>query len=316
MRVFVAGATGTIGASLVEKLLTSGHEVIGLRRRAGGQAEVRWVTADVLDRDGLLHAVSGVRADAVISELSALKKPPARHRDMAATNTLRTRGTANLLEVAHQIGARRFVTQSMMFGYGYDDQGPRLRRESEPFAPEHQGPWEAHLAAMRENERMVLTDHSVEGVALRYALFYGAGASQPLIDGVAHRKLPVLANASPLSWIHVDDAASATVAALERGEAGQAYNIADDEPVSWTDFIGYLARALGAPTPRRLPSWLLKLFVPYAHAVLKGGVCLANDKAKQQLHWRPAIPTYRLGIDRLAYEAAHAGRANRPDSIR
>ena len=241
MRVFVAGATGTIAASLVEKLLMSGHEVIGLRRRAGGQAEVRWVTADVLDRDGLLHAVSGMRADAVVSELSALKTPPARHRDMAATNILRTRGTANLLEVAHQIGARRFVTQSMMFGYGYDDQGPRLRRESEPFAPEHQGR-EAHLAAMRENERMVLTDHSVAGVALRYALFYGAGASQPLVDGVAHRKLPVLASASPLSWIHVDDAASATVAALERGEAGQAYNIADDQPVSWTVFIDHLAR--------------------------------------------------------------------------
>ena len=250
MRVLVAGATGTIGASLVEKLLTSGHEVIGLRRRAGGQAEVCWVTADVLDRDGLLHAVSGVRADAVVSELSALKKPPARHRAMAATNTLRTRGTANLLEVARQIGARRFVTQSMMFGYGYDDQGLRLRRESEPFAPEHQGPWEAHLAAMRENERMVLTDHSVEGVALRYALFYGAGASQPLIDGVAHRKLPVLATASPLSWIHVDDAASATVAALERGEAGQAYNIADDEPVSATWRLGRAHHH--APTDERI----------------------------------------------------------------
>jgi nucleoside-diphosphate-sugar epimerase len=307
MRIFVAGATGTIGASLVEKLLISGHEVIGLCRRASSQAEVRWVTADVLDRDGLLRAVSGVRADAVISELSALKKLPARHRDMAATNTLRTRGTANLLEAARQIGARRFVTQSMMFGYGYDDQGRRLRRESEQFAPERQDPWEPHLAAMRENERMVLTDHSVEGVVLRYALFYGARASQPLIDGVAHRKLPVLANASPLSWIHIDDAAWATVAALERGEAGHAYNIADDEPVSWTDFISYLARALGAPRPRRLPNWLLKMFAPYAHAPLQGGVCLANDKAKQQLHWRPAIPTYRLGLDRLANEATHAG---------
>jgi hypothetical protein len=194
MRVFVAGATGTIGASLVEKLHTSGHEVIGLRHRDTGQAGVGWVTADVLDRDGLLRAVSGVRADAVISELSALKKLPAWHRDMAATNTLRTRGTANLLEVARQIGAHRFVTQSMMFGYGYDDQGPRLRRESEPFAPEGQSPWEPHLAAMRENERLVLTDPSIEGVALRYALFYGAGASQPLIDRVVHRQLPVLAD--------------------------------------------------------------------------------------------------------------------------
>jgi nucleoside-diphosphate-sugar epimerase len=226
---------------------------------------------------------------------------------MAATNTLRTRGTANLLEVARRIGAHRFVTQSMMFGYGYDDQGPRLRRESEPFAPEGQGPWEPHLAAMRENERMVLTDPSVEGVALRYALYYGAGASQLMVDGVTDRKLPVLRSASPLSWIHVDDAASATVAALERGRAGQAYNIADDEPVSWTDFIGYLARALGAPDPRSLPSWLLKMFAPYAHAVLQGGVCLANDKAKQQLHWHAATPTYRLGLDRLADEAIAHG---------
>jgi nucleoside-diphosphate-sugar epimerase len=308
MQVFVAGATGTIGASLIRQLLTSGHEVIGLRRQASGQADVRWVTADVLDRDALLRAVRGCRADSVISELSALKKPPVRHRDMATTNILRTRGTANLLEVARQIGARRFVTQSMMFGYGYYDQGARLRRESEPFAPERQGPWEPHLAAMRENERMVLTDPAVEGVALRYAIYYGARASQSLVDGVAHRKLPVLANASALSWIHVDDAASATVAALERGEAGQAYNIADDDPVSWTNFIGYLARALDAPNPRTLPSGLLKVFAPYGYAVLRGGVCLANDKAKQELHWRPATPSYRLGLDRLAYDAIQQGR--------
>ena len=191
---------------------------------------------------------------------------------------------------------------------GTTTKDPRLRRESEPFAPEDQGPWEPHLAAMRENELMVLNDPSVEGVALRYALYYGAGASQSMVDGVTDRKLPLLRSASPLSWIHVVDAASATVAALERGRAGQAYNIADDEPVSWTDFIGYLARALGAPDPRSLPSWLLKTFAPYAHAVLQGGVCLSNEKAKQQLHWHPATPTYRLGLDRLADEAIAHGR--------
>jgi len=314
VQVFVAGATGTIGVPLLAALLARGHDVIGLRHHDGTggdrkETRVRWITADVLDRAALLRAVDGCQADAIISELTSLKKPPARHRDMAITNRLRTQGTANLLEVAREIGARRFVIQSMMFGYGYADQGSRLRREEDPFAPPGNSPFERHLAAMRDNEQQVLTAADLQGIALRYALFYGAGASWTLVDGVARRKLPVLAGASPLSWVHVDDAVSATVAALEDGLAGQAYNVADDEPVSWTDFVGYLSRKLGAPSPRTVPSWLLALLAPYAHAVLRGGICIANDKAKTELHWRPATSTFRLGLDQIAARVNrhHAG---------
>ena len=310
MRTLIAGASGVVGRPLVDALLANGHEVIALSRRPSACSKPRLgvteVTANALIAEDLFRALANERADAVISELTALKKPPSQHRHMAETNRLRTLGTANLLQVAKQLGARRFVTQSMMFGYGYDNQGSRLRLESERFAPTRSGPFEQHLSAMRENENRVLDDHDLEGVALRYGLFYGGAASGMLLNGVRERTIPVLADASPLSIIQVDDAAAATVAALERGGAGQAFNVADDEPVSWTTFVSYVASRAGAPPPLRVPRWLVRLIAPYAKVIFGGGVCVSTGKAKELLGWTPAYRSYRDGIEDLIDSRADA----------
>lgn len=303
MRVLVAGATGVVGAPMLDALRAGGHEVLALHRPGGappGRADVTWVAADVLDGPGLLRATRDLHADAVLAQLTALKRPPARHRDMRQTNLLRTEGTANLLAVARQVGANRFLTQSMMFGYGYDDQGARLRPETDRFAPTGRGRFEPHLAAMRANETQVLTAAGIDGIVLRYGLFYGGAADAPLVEGVRRRRLPVLRECSPLSFVHVQDAATAAVAALERGRPGQAYNIADDEPVGWTGFVRHVATVLASPPPRTVPAGLVRRVLPYAAALLQGGTCLDTSKARDELGWRPAFPDHRSGLAGLA----------------
>ena len=300
MGVLLAGASGTIGLPLVRQLLGAGHQVVAIHRSTGSgdvlrAARATAIQVDVLDRDALLRAVRGHQCDAVISQLSALKKTPARHKDMAATNRLRTVGTANLLAAASAVGATRFVTQSMVFGYGYGDFDDQVLTEADRFAPPGRGRFEAHLAAMRSNEQQVF-GATLEGIALRYGLFYGPGpAGDTLVNGVRRRRLPVIPNGGVLPWIHVEDAAAATLAALERGAAGSAYNITDDEPVSFSDLITATAVALDAPPPLRMPPWLLNA-APYAKAVLTGGLRVSNEKAKRELGWMPQMPTYRDGI--------------------
>jgi nucleoside-diphosphate-sugar epimerase len=219
---------------------------------------------------------------------------------MAHTNALRTRGTAHLLEAATTIGAHRFVTQSMVFGYGYGDWGDRLLTERDPFGPPGRGRFEPHVAAMRSAEYQTFSTDGIQGVALRYGLFYGpAGAIEGLIEPLRRRRLPIPRDGGgTMSWIYVDDAAAATVAALERGRAGQAYNVVDDQPVRWREFIDTLAHAIGAPPPRTMPGWLLGL-APYAAAIMTSTLRASNAKAKAELDWEPATPTYREGIARI-----------------
>jgi nucleoside-diphosphate-sugar epimerase len=222
---------------------------------------------------------------------------------MRQTNRLRTEGTRNLVRAAERVGATRFVTQSMLFGYGYGDAGGRVRTEDDEFAPRGAGRFEEHLAAMRLNEDLVLRSGAFDGIALRYGLFYGVGAGDTdLVASLRRRRLPVVREAGPLSWIYVEDAATATLAALVAGEGGEAYNVVDDEPVSWTTLMTELAAAIGAPRPPALPRWALPA-LPYAGVVLRGGVCATNLKARSKLRWAPAVPTYRDGIRRIA--AAH-----------
>jgi nucleoside-diphosphate-sugar epimerase len=305
MKVLVAGATGTIGVPLVQKLLEGGHRVYGLTRDPGKRQLLTSlgaepIVADAMDRDNLLRAVDRLTAGAVIHQLTALKKPPARHRDMAQTNKLRTFGTANLLEAARTLGAHRFVTQSMVFGYGYADHGHKPITEQTPFGPPGPGRFEQHLAAMGSAEQQTFTTDGIQGVALRYGLFYGPGrAIQGLIERL-RRRLPVPPDGGgTISWIYLDDAAATTVAALERGRAGHAYNVVDDEPVRWREFLGTLAQAIDAPPPRTMPSWLLAL-APYAAAMMTNTLRVSNAKAKADLGWQPTVPTYRDGIRRIA----------------
>lgn len=304
MKVLIAGATGAIGTPLAARLVAAGHEVAGLTRTESGAARlaaagVEPVVADALDRSALLAALDGRTADAVVHELTALTKPPTRHRDMAQTNRLRTDGTRNLLDAARAVGARRFVTQSIVVGYGYTDHGSRTLTEDDPFGGPQQGPCAPHVAAMAENERLAFTADGIEGVALRYGLFYG-GDMSTIVGMLRKRRLPVPAGVDrPLGWIHLDDAAAATAAAVTQGAPG-AYNVVDDEPCSWARMIQETAEAFGTPAPRALPGWVLRLAAPYAASlVLDTAMRVSNAKAKQALGWQPAYPTYREGVRAL-----------------
>lgn len=302
MRVLLAGATGAIGRPLLEALRTAGHEVLALTRKPTVQVPgARLVVADVLDRDALLRAVDGISADVVIHELTALSKPPTKYADMEVTNTLRTTGTAHLIEAARAVGARRFLTQSMVPGYGYLDHGTRVLTEQDPFGQSQGSKLDPVVAAMHSNEQQAFTADGIEGIALRYGAFYGLTGSQGLIVALRAGKLPVPRDGGRvMSWIHLADAAAATVAAMEKGVAGQAYNIVDDEPVTWGQMITEHAKAAGTNPPRRLPNWAIRLAAPYfAALMIDTTLRVSNAKAKAELGWTPTLPTYREGIDAL-----------------
>jgi len=315
MKVLLAGATGTLGVPLVRALVAGGHEVIGLSRAPGKRAELlalgaEPLIADVMDQTALLKAVDGLGADAVMHQMTALKKIPTRHRDMAATDALREAGTANLLAAAQLVGARRFVTQSFFMGYGYGDWGDRVLTEDDPFAPPGRGRFERHLAAMRSTERQVFTADGIKGIALRYGSLYGpGGGTEQMIEMLRRRRLPVPRGGGGItSLIYVEDAAIVTIAALERGRSGEAYNVADDEPVAWGEFFGAVAKAFGTPPTREVPRWIFR-FMPYARAMMMGDHRISNAKAKRELGWTPTAPTYREGILRLVQALGERGLA-------
>jgi nucleoside-diphosphate-sugar epimerase len=302
MKVLLAGATGAIGIPITRRLLAHGHQVLGLSRDPAGAGRLEAlgavpVIADALDRDRLLRAVEGRRADAVIHELTALRKPPLRHSGMALTNRLRTQGTTNLLAAAEALGASRFLTQSVIFGYGYRDHGPRPLTEADPFGWPAGDSCDPHVAAMLSTERQAFS--APEGIALRYGLLYGGDSAQ-VRALLARRRLPV-ARGGVLGWVHHEDAAAATVAALEHGRAGQAYNVVDDLPAGWQEVYTAMAAAFGTPPPRRLPRWLLRLAAPYVASFVVGtSMHVANAKARTELGWRPTYPTYRAGVRSMA----------------
>lgn len=314
MRVLLAGATGTLGTELVSQLLRAGHEVLGLTRTETGArrltaAGVTPVVADLMDGDALLGAVRGHEADAVVHQATALTRMPLFHRDLHATDALRDRGTANLLRAAAAVGARRFVTQSFFLGYGYRDHGTGLVTEDRPFAPPGRGAFEVHMRSMRANERQALTTPGIDGIALRYGLFYGPEVSTYRLMDLARRRLmPVVRPAGVVSLVHVHDAASAAVAALDRGRPGQAYNIADDEPVGFDTYVTALAAAAGAPPPPRVPAWPLAA-TPYLRALMvRTRIRLGCERAKRELGWAPAYPTLRDGLTALG-DGVRRGRS-------
>ncbi|GIG61487.1 dTDP-glucose 4,6-dehydratase [Longispora fulva] len=298
MNIFLAGATGTLGRPLIRQLLDDGHRVLGLTRDAAGAERlaalrVTPVIADALDRDGLLRAVDGLSADVVLHELTALKKAPLRHRDMALTDRLRVEGTANLLAAARVLGARRFLTQSIIFGYGFGAVGPVT--EDTPLATDDGSPFWPHLAAIRSTEEQVFAADGIEGVALRYGLFYGG--DDALAPMLRKRQLPVPRSGNMAGWVHIEDAASGTVAAVDKGRAGEAYNLVDDEPATWADVFTTAAKTFGAPAPLRLPGWVLRLAAPYGGAVMtRSDLRVSNAKAKRELGWEPTYRTYREGF--------------------
>lgn len=297
MRVLIAGATGVVGRPLVRMLAEDGHEVYALTRTRRPVPGATPVVADALDRTGLRAAVDGLRLDAVVHQLTALKKVPTRARLMAATNALRTEGTANLLAVAGATGARRFVSQSFYAGYGPGDHGDEPLTEDAPFA-EPGGRYASAMAAMRSAEEQIFTAEGIEGISLRYGGFYGPGAVDAMIDTLRKRRMPV-ARGGVAPWTYIDDAATATVAALERGRGGQAYNICDDEHASWLDVITELARVFGTPRPMVAPGGLVRLLAPYGGTLMtRVSMRLSTARARAELGWKPSVSGYREGLAR------------------
>jgi nucleoside-diphosphate-sugar epimerase len=307
MRVIVAGATGALGVPIVHRLVAAGHAVSGITRTESGAERLRAlgadaIGADALHREELLNAVRGREADAVLHELTALKKAPVRHAAMRTTDALRTQGTSNLLEVAERTGARRFITQSMVFGYGYRDHGDVVLTEESPFGQLDGSPFDEHVAAMASAERQAFEADGIDAVALRYGLLYGDD-----VDTVARmlrrRSLPVARRGGVLPLVHHQDAAAATVAALERGRAGQAYNVVDDTPATFRDLVEGIAAARHVPGPLVLPGRLLRAAAPYGGRVLSGvSLRVSHEKAGRDLGWSPRYPSFREGLARNAAE--------------
>ncbi|MGW4772062.1 NAD-dependent epimerase/dehydratase family protein [Nocardia sp. NPDC004278] len=306
MKVLLAGATGTIGAALVPQLLAAGHEVIGLTRSDRGLRQLRTagaepVRASLMDADELLAALSGRTADAVIHQATSITGTPLFHRSLYATDALRDQGTANLIRAARHVGAKRFVTQSFFLGYGYRDHGDEFVTEERPFAQltGHRAT-DTHMRSLRSNEDQVLGTQGIDGIALRYGMFYGPEPlTRQLAEQTRRRRLPTPHPSGITSPIHIHDAATAAVAALDRGRPGQAYNIVDDQPIAFSDYIQALAEATAAPSPRSVPGWLLAAF-PYLHELMvTTRIRVSNAKAKRELGWAPVYPSVRDGLTTL-----------------
>jgi nucleoside-diphosphate-sugar epimerase len=299
MRILLAGASGVFGRVLIPELIAAGHTVVGITRTSDGVRVIEGmgagaVVADVMDRDSLLAAVQGRHFDAVISQLTALKKAPMRNKDMDATNSLRTVGTENLMAAAKATGATRFLTQSMIFGYGYGDQGATPLTEDAFFGPSPRKTFARHGEAMLRNEQIAFSEPGVEGMALRYGLFYGGPATTAYVEFLQGGKLPIV-KAGTNGFVHLADAASATVAALERGKAGEAYNIVDDTPAPFADVALEIAKDFRTKTPRTVPAWLTKP-MPYLNAFITGRWIISNAKAKDELGWEPRYPSFHEGV--------------------
>jgi len=302
MKVFVAGGSGTIGVPLVRALVAAGHEVTALTRSVDKQDELRALgasaaVADALDREALIAAVEAAHPAAVIHQLTALPKDaPRRPGDLDATNRLRVDGTRNLLEAAIRTRARRFLTGSFAM---LSPRGPA----GEDFD-------DAAAAAVRSMESQVLDATrrgSIEGVILRYGMFYGleTPSTQAMINMVRKRRLPVVRNdTGQLPVIHIDDAVSATVRALELAPAGATYDIVDDRAVSFTEIADALAEYTGSPKPLRVPGWLPRLVAPYMARVTSTRMPLSNARAKAELGWQPKYPTLRDGLAQMFRHAA------------
>jgi len=299
MRILLAGASGVFGSVLTPALVKAGHEVVGLTRTQNGVRAVEAmgagaIVADVLDRRQLLAAVEGEHFDAVISQLTALKKAPMRNKDMHLTNVLRVTGTENLMAVAKATGATRFLTQSMIFGYGYGDLGAAPITEDAYFGPSPRKSFAEHGEAMLRNEQIAFSEPGIDGIALRYGLFYGGPATSAYVEYLQAGKLP-LVKAGTASFVHLADAASATVAALERGRGGEAYNVVDDTPTAFSNVTLQIAEEFHTKKPRTVPAWMTKP-MPYLNAFITGRYLISNAKAKKELGWAPQYPSYREGV--------------------
>jgi 2-alkyl-3-oxoalkanoate reductase len=310
MKVFVAGATGALGKQLVPMLVQNGHEVTGMTRsdekrdlieRMGARSTV----ADALDPESVAQAVADAEPEAIVHQLTAIDASSfgrSIDKAFAETNRLRTEGTDHLLAAARAVGTRRFVAQSFA-AWPYRRVGGPVKTEDDPLDENPPKPVRETVAAIRYLEAAITGAEGLDGIALRYGWFYGPGTSLGLdpigeqVEMIRKRRLPLVGDGAGVwSMIHIRDAAAATMAALDRGEAG-AYNVVDDDPAPVSDLLPELARTIGADPPRHVPRWLARLVAGEAVVImmtsLRGS---SNEKAKRELGWELRYPSWRLGF--------------------
>jgi 2-alkyl-3-oxoalkanoate reductase len=306
MKIFVAGAAGAIGRQILPQLAARGHQVTATTRSPGKAAILRELGAepvviDGLDAVGVGEAVARAEPEVVIHQMTSLAGSfNLRNFDkmFAVTNQLRTEGTDHLLAAAVAAGVRRFVAQSYT-GWSNTRSGGPVKTEEDPLDPSPPAMQRESIAAIRHVERVVPAASPVQGIVLRYGSFYGPGASDDFVDLIRKRRVPVIGDGAGVwSFLHIRDAAAATIAALEHGAPG-VYNVVDDEPATVAEWLPYVARAVGAKAPRRVPVWLGRL------AAGEVGVSMmtqirgsSNAKARRELGWRPAWPSWREGFSR------------------
>ncbi len=308
MKVFVAGATGAIGRQLVPRLVAAGHEVHGMTRSDSKKAVLEElgavpVFADALDPDQVADAVGRAKPDVIVNQLTSIGALDMRHfdRDFALTNRLRTDGTDYLLSAGQAVGLRRFVAQGVA-GYGaYARTGGPVKSEEDPLDPTPVPEMRNTLAAIRHMEEAVLGARWTEGIVLRYGAFYGPGTSmapgEEQFELVRKRKFPLVGDGGGVwSFIHIADAAEATMAAVEHGSRG-VYNVVDDDPAPVAEWLPTLAQTLGAKKPMHVPRFVGRMFAGEAGVMMMTDLRGAsNAKAERELAWRPAHPSWREGF--------------------
>jgi 2-alkyl-3-oxoalkanoate reductase len=305
MRVMVSGASGAIGRFLVPQLVEAGHEVVGLTRRrdradALGALGARGVVVDALDREAVRQVVLDAAPEAVIDQLTSLP----RDYDLRdphlydANDEIRSKGTPALHDAAREAGARRFVMQSVAFLYA--PEGDWVKSEDAPMWMDAPMPFARSVRVLADNEQRITGDPGVEGVVLRYGFFYGPGTyyapDGSIAAQVRKRQFPIVGKGQGMmSYVHLRDAAAATVAALDRGHG--IYNVVDDDPAQAREWLPVYARAIGAKRPLRIPAWIARLvaggMIARAATELRGA---SNAKAKAELGWQPSIPSWREGF--------------------
>ena len=318
MKVFIAGGTGAVGKRLVPLLASTGHDVYATTRSTVKIDDLRRlgsepVVLDILDREAVEAALAAARPEVIVHQATALSDMGDFRKfaqEFAQTDRLRIEGTDNLLAAATAAGVRRVVAQSFT-GWPYARVGGPIKTEDDPLDPDPPDAALGVLAAIRHVERRVTETPDLEGVALRYGGFYGPGTS--LAEGGVHleairkRKFPVVGDGAGIwSFVHIDDVATATKAAIESDPTG-IYNVVDDEPAPVSEWLPYLAATIGARPPRHVPAWVGKLAVgELGLSMMTEARGASNEKAKRELGWRLRYPSWRLGFrEGLTDDALH-----------
>ncbi|MCZ6776780.1 MAG: NAD(P)-dependent oxidoreductase [Ignavibacteria bacterium] len=307
MKIFLAGATGVISRRLLPLLIHSGHEVTAMTRSQDHTNQIREyggkpVVCNVFDKEKLYEAVVAAKPDVLIHQLTNIPRrinPRRVNKELAATNRLRAEGTTILLEAARLASARRFIAQSVAFAYGPSGQSKAV--EEEPLYLDCPSAVADLVQAISKLESAVPGVPGIQGIVLRYGYFYGPGTiyatDGSFAEDVGRRRIPIVGNGQGIfSFIHVDDAAAATVIALDRGEPG-IYNIVDDDPAPVGEWLPLYAELLKAPPPFRVPKFIGRLAAgPYGSYLMTEQRGASNDKAKKHLGWTPRFSTWRDGF--------------------